>query len=48
MESTNGKEHKRTETSLLFPNGTHEGFGKAYLLMLYMRGQGHCGSGRNI
>ena len=27
MESTNRKEHKRMETSLLLPNGTHEGLG---------------------
>ena len=31
MEYTNGKEHKGMETSLLFPNGTHEGLGNPIL-----------------
>lgn len=31
MEYVNEKEHKGMETSLLFPNGTHEGIGNPIL-----------------
>lgn len=31
VEFTNGKEHKSMETSLLFPNGIHEGFARLIL-----------------
>ena len=31
MEYANGKEHKGMETSLIFPNGTHEGLGNPNL-----------------
>ena len=31
MESTSEKEHKGMETSLLLPNGTHEGLGNPIL-----------------
>ena len=35
MESTNRKEHKGMETSLLLPNGTHEGLGN-HILTCYI------------